>query len=733
MIEQHFDIPFIADLALREKQIQQNYRPVIAVHKWFARRPGTLFRGLLLAEFSSEPLREAFYSSNSLPDIRVLDPFMGGGTTLIEANRMGCKVTGFDINPMAYWIVREELETLDLRTYSDAVSQLRRSLENEIGRLFLTRCVYCDSRDAWVKYFLWTKTVQCRECAAKIDLFPNYLVARAVRHPRNVFVCWRCGDLYEVESDKQKGHCPTCHSEASQEFTARRGHVRCQSCKSMNTFPDANGGPPEHRMFALEYNCGRCRRSHDGRFFKRPDSADLGRFDDAKSRLGQMTPRFVPDDCIPIGDETARLHRWGYERYREMFNARQLLGLEISCRFIAEVNDRKVRRALATNLSDLLRYQNMLCRYDPMALKSLDIFSVHGFPVGQIQCESNLLGIPGLGRQTTIGSGGWLNISDKFAKAKAFCSLPFEFRHTDRRKRQVLIRGEWIGEGGNGQLEGRSIDLSCDDATRAALGESEYDAVLTDPPYFGNVQYAELMDFCYVWLRRLIGDAEPCFSTESTRHPNELTGNVSLGRTIEDFAEGLSRAFQNAASALKAGSPFVFTYHHNDLESYYPVAIAILDSGLVCSASLPCPAEMGASIHINGTASSILDTVFVCRTSGRFPRRWLAPTASALADLIISEINLLREAGLEPSQGDIRCMIFGHLTRLAIWDLRRDWSKSPSAPQRMTSVRHWIEQFGGWKAVRNELGDAFGKAQPRQKWEFRDSDNGCENLDEISF
>ena len=46
MIEKNFDISFIANLALREKQIQQNYRPIIAVHKWFARRPGTLFRGL---------------------------------------------------------------------------------------------------------------------------------------------------------------------------------------------------------------------------------------------------------------------------------------------------------------------------------------------------------------------------------------------------------------------------------------------------------------------------------------------------------------------------------------------------------------------------------------------------------------------------------------------------------------------------------------------------------------
>ncbi len=51
MIEHDFDIPFIANLALQEKQIQHNYRPIIAVHKRFARRLGTLFRGLLLSEF----------------------------------------------------------------------------------------------------------------------------------------------------------------------------------------------------------------------------------------------------------------------------------------------------------------------------------------------------------------------------------------------------------------------------------------------------------------------------------------------------------------------------------------------------------------------------------------------------------------------------------------------------------------------------------------------------------
>ncbi|MCI5163260.1 MAG: DUF1156 domain-containing protein [Candidatus Electrothrix sp. AX5] len=101
MIEKNFNIPFISNIALREKQIQQNYRPIIAVHKWFTRRPGTLFRGLLLSEFSEKPLQEAFYVSNNLAGLKIADPFMGGGTPILEANRVGCDVTAFDSFPQA--------------------------------------------------------------------------------------------------------------------------------------------------------------------------------------------------------------------------------------------------------------------------------------------------------------------------------------------------------------------------------------------------------------------------------------------------------------------------------------------------------------------------------------------------------------------------------------------------------------------------------------------------------
>lgn len=83
-IETRFDVPLIARMASREKQIQQHYRPIIAVHKWFARRPGTLFRGLILAEFCDKPLAESFFAANDCSGRTVADPFMGGGTPLLE-------------------------------------------------------------------------------------------------------------------------------------------------------------------------------------------------------------------------------------------------------------------------------------------------------------------------------------------------------------------------------------------------------------------------------------------------------------------------------------------------------------------------------------------------------------------------------------------------------------------------------------------------------------------------
>jgi adenine-specific DNA methylase len=718
-IETRFDIPFVAGLALREKQIQQNYRPIIAVHKWFARRPGTLFRALALAEFGEAPVADLFYAANDFPGRKVADPFMGGGTPLIEANRIGCDVTGFDINPMAAWIVREEIEYLDIEAYQEEADCFLKSLRAEIEELYRTDCPLYGDFDVPVKYFLWVKVISCGSCARDVDLFPGYLVAEDSRHPKNVLVCPDCGDLNEVADASAPGACGSCKSALRVEGPASRGRCVCSHCNQENRYPRADDGPLRHRLFAIEYYNPHRKARHKGRFFKKPDAKDLARVAAAEERWGRTRSRFVPDQQILAGDETDRLHRWGYSHYRQLFNDRQLLGLELSCRLIHKITDERVRHALATNLSDLLRYQNMLCRYDTWALKSLDIFSIHGFPVGLVQCESNLLGIIN-GNETNVGSGGWTNIIDKYTKAKRYCEEPFEVLRQGVRNVQVPIKGEWIGECLNG-ARSRKVSIHCADATALDLAANTLDAVFTDPPYFGNVQYGELMDFCYVWLRRLVGTEAEGFDRPSTRAIEELTGNVTQSRGLDHFTEGLARVYSQMARALKPGAPLAFTFHHNKLEAYSAVGVAILDAGLTCSASLPCPAEMGGSIHIHGTASSIIDTVFVCRDRGHAPRQWLFNSAEELVTIVAQELAQLSETGRQPTKGDTRCIIFGHLTRMAVWNLRERWDRTitttekldrfTQAVARLADPEQLLERLTSGKRVSAPAGPLFATVE----------------------
>lgn len=105
------------------------------------------------------------------------------------------------------------------------------------------------------------------------------------------------------------------------------------------------------------------------------------------------------------------------------------------------------------------------------------------------------------------------------------------------------------------------------------------------------------------------------------------------------------------AAALKPGAPLAFTYHHNKQEAYLAAGMAILDAGLTCTASLPCPAEMGGSIHISGTGSSIVDTVFVCRRDGVVPARWIFKNVPDFGDHHAQRANAVEQRWHEANCG----------------------------------------------------------------------------------
>lgn len=704
-LESRFDPVFSAELALREKQIQQHYRPIIGVHKWFARRPGTLFRALLLAEHNGpEPVATAYWRSHTLSGT-IADPFMGGGTTMYEANRLGFNVVGTDINPMAYWIVRQALAPLNLAAFAATAAGVVAGAEAEVGDLYRTRCVLCGNQ-ASVKYFLWVKTDTCPICADPVDLFPGYLVATPSRHSHYVVACAACGSLNEYDerpTATRPAPCGACGRPVTVDGPARRQRVCCPRCRTRFAYPThAALHPPRHRLWALEYHCEACKPDHVGRFFKAPDVDDLARLDTAAQRLAAMPDLPIPGDPIPAGDETDRLHRWGYRFYRDMFNERQLLSLGTLLRHIRRVADREERYALLTVFSDALRYQNMLARYDTDSLKCQDIFSVHGFPVGLVQCENNVLGIAG------VGSGSFRHFVEKYGRAKRYGEAPFEIRPRGGVRPVIAMPGERIAAIFVDHLPStgeRQARLRAASATEVALPPASLDGVYTDPPYFDNVQYAELMDFCFTWLRRELQDDVPAFARSTTRASAELTGNTTLGRDLEHFTAGLAAVFRTYAEALKPGAPFVFTYHHNDVAAYVPLVVAILDAGLNCTATLPAVGEMQASLHIHGTNSSILDSVFVCRRAG-------TPAQGAdLAALLQADGQAMRAGGVPLTRGDLACLAAGHVARLTINALVDEWEAEQPLSARMARAQSCLTEIAAIQRVQETIQRVLDEAE----------------------
>ncbi|MGY2091095.1 hypothetical protein [Nocardia gipuzkoensis] len=684
-LETRYDATFVARLALREKQVQQTYRPIIQVHKWFARRPGSVFRSLLHAEFDDRPLASSYTSAHDIAGI-VADPFMGGGTTVYEATRLGLSVVGCDVNPMSYWTVRQAVTQLDLEEFEREAAQVVKDVRNELGDYYRTRCTEC-SELADVKYFHLVKHCDCPSCGKQVDLHPGLRLAESVRHPREVYHCPQCNVLKEVIASKAP-RCPQCNYDLAQRPTMR-SVATCQHCRERFKFAAHLGEPPRHRLFGIEYHCALCYKNVQGRQFKTPDADDLALIDRAAEQLRATRDELlIPDDAIPAGDETSRLHRWGYRKWNELFSDRQLLGLGTLMKRISEVPSDEVRHALATVFSDFLRYQNLLCRYDTYALKCQDIFAVHGFPVALLACENNLLGIP------KVGSGSFVHFVAKYVKAKQYAKHPYEIVYDGKRKVVHPVDGESIETPlVESEPAGRpqGVWLSSGPSQKLMLRAASLDGVFTDPPYYDNVQYAELMDFCYVWLRKFMA-ARAEFSSETTRTDDELTGNATLLRGLQEFTSGLSEVFCKMASALKPGAPLVFTYHHNDPKAYVPLIVAILDAGLTCTTVLVAPGEMSASLHIAGTKSSILDSVFVCR----HPEHTTQHQAD-ISTLVDTDVAAMREVPYEPTSGDIACLTAGHVAAVTIRQLRGTWVEGDPLEQRFKTATEAVA------AVRDEL------------------------------
>ena len=165
----------VAELESWRKEIN---RPLSHIHKWWAQRLGTVFRAIVLATFApaGSNILDLFYARARIPEATVFDPFMGSGTTVIETLKLGARAIGRDINPVAFFQVRNALAKHDraalLATFAaierDVAPRLRRYYQADLG----------NGRTAEVLYYFWVKALACPSCTAPVDLFGSYIFAK---------------------------------------------------------------------------------------------------------------------------------------------------------------------------------------------------------------------------------------------------------------------------------------------------------------------------------------------------------------------------------------------------------------------------------------------------------------------------------------------------------------------------------------------------------------------------
>ncbi len=661
-IEDGFPFAELSAVAEVESWRKEIYRPVYHLHKWWAQRLGSVFRAAILgaAMPKGSAIMDLFYQPVRLPAPVVFDPFMGSGTTVGEAHKLGCTVVGRDINPVAYRNVRVALSPLSRERLNRLFSELERDVASKLSRLY--RSVDGGGEECDVLYFFWVKTLPCPECSSRVDLRSSYVFAKHAyvrKHPRVHVTCPGCDGVFPAQYPDTSVDCPSCRLRFDPHAgPAKRSKARCSECGAV--FPIAKtartaGKPPEHRLYAKLV----LRRDGTREYLPATD-ADLHAYQLAVRRLRSMKPR-KPEVPIQDGYNTRQVLSYGYSSWDQMFNDRQHLALAILAQGIRKLEACAERAALMLLFSGVLEFNNMFASYKGEGTGAVrHMFSHHVLKPERTPIEANLWGTP-----KSSGSFSTL-FRSRLIRALDYKQAPFEVaveRHGGKvRGRKVFgvsppMGGYLLDQYPREGLPAGAVYLSCGDSAATDLPDRCVDLVVTDPPFFDNVHYSELADFFYVW-QQIYFDGKKQSDEATTRRTGEVQ-DTDAGA----FGHKLEQVFIECRRVLKDDGLMVFSYHHSRDDGWASVAEAVWGAGFDVVQAQPVKSEMSVATPKSRAKSPIdLDILLTCRkhTSGKGRQEAQAILEAAIRSAEKQTLRFNQE-GRKLSENDVRVVVHSQL------------------------------------------------------------------------
>jgi putative DNA methylase len=565
----------------------------------------------------------------------VLDPTAGGGSIPFEAARLGLSVLTNDLNPVAALIERATIEypiqhgTAVLEGFERLGAAFRARLEDRLAALFPQP----GAPDCLDATYLWARTIRCPYCDGLIPLAPNWKLARdgtgallrshlgGGRHSEG-----RVCTFEIVHNTREQSSGTVADGDATCPFSDCGRVVDGDEVKRQ-----AQAGDMGEQLFAvvckrrIETRTKGGSRGRDKweRGYRAPCPEDNNSATIVE-RLAEKTPEwealnFIPNETIWSNGRGSRVNDpglYGANLWRDLFSPRQLLGhatgVEVFRELLVEREasgtlDEATSAAfvyLALALDKMLNYNSRMSVWMATREVVANTFNRHDFAFCWSHAEMAPL-IAGLGYDWAIAQ-----------MAKCIREL-VELSRPDSAPSTDLLTPT------ASTSLAASVTITCKPGDALDhIANGSVDIVVMDPPYYDNVNYSELSDFFYVWLKRTAGQVVPdLFTRYVTDKESEAIANPALfagqkGAKMlagRDYQERMARIFEECRRVLRSNGIMTLMFTHKATGAWDALTKGLMQAGFIITASWPINTEAESSLNIKDKSAANSTIFLVCR------------------------------------------------------------------------------------------------------------------------
>lgn len=557
--------------------------PVYGAHRWWARRPPALMRAILLASVierttSINEFWDAFNSADAaMSGFRVHDPFLGGGSTLVEAARLGATASGGDIDPLAVEIVRHELRPAPASAVREAGEALLEHLDKSVGQ------VYPAIEGNVPLHYFWLHEVTCPACASPGLLYRSLILARdtgrrgaVVRDAPLTVFCPIDLTVHELNDANrvELRHCGRRIPLATGTFAA--GRYTCAACGTRSSHQALRTGIAPRRLIAVEET-----RSNAHRRLRPPTAEDRTALSRATELLAIGENLRIPTGSLTSDRHDPRPLSYGVETPRQLFSSRQLLVLGTANAWLRDADlTASIRRALTLAFSNALATNNKLCSYAVDYGRLSALFSVRGFSLPANPVELNPL-------HGQAGRGTLRHCIERVARSSSAEIRRYGWSIADAKPSAKVLTFD---------APKAPARVKCVSALTPP--ETEIELSVFDPPYYDYIAYSELSEFYRSWLLTSAPKGRPLL-------PRGDDPAKGFGRDLGDCLQAI-------VTRLVPGGLLAFTYHSATPDAWHALGWALDHAGLAVTALWPVRSD-GHMGHHSHPGNCEWDLVLTCR------------------------------------------------------------------------------------------------------------------------